>query len=43
MDGTPRKKTDCSLLNGLMSFDEISFEHGLSLTYKDFLILKTVK
>ena len=37
LDGTPRKKTDCTLLNSLMSFEEIPFEEGLKIAYQDFL------
>jgi GDP-L-fucose synthase len=37
LDGTPRKKTDCTLLNSIMSFEETSFEEGLKVAYRDFL------
>jgi GDP-L-fucose synthase len=37
LDGTPRKKTDCSLLNSIMSFEETPFEEGLKIAYQDFL------
>lgn len=37
LDGTPRKKTDCSLLKSLVSFEETSFLEGLQTCYTDFL------
>ena len=37
LDGTPRKKLDCSLLHSLISFNETSFDVGLEIAYKDFL------
>lgn len=37
LDGTPRKKTDCTLLNSIMSFEETPFEEGLKVAYQDFL------
>ncbi len=37
LDGTPRKKTNCSLLNTFGCFNETSFEIGLKKVYKDFL------
>ena len=40
LDGTPRKKTDCTLLNSIMSFEETPFEEGLQKAYQDFLSTK---
>ena len=37
MDGSPRKKTDCSVLNNIEVFGETSFEEGLISAYKDFI------
>lgn len=37
LDGTPRKKLDCSLLNSFMKLDEMSFDEGLRISYNDFL------
>ena len=36
-DGTPRKKTDCSRINSLGWFPEISLRDGLRRTYQNFL------
>ena len=33
LDGTPRKKTDCTLLKSIMSFEETPFEEGLKEDY----------
>jgi GDP-L-fucose synthase len=38
LDGTPRKKTDCTLLKSIMSLKEIPFEEGLKTSYYDFLL-----
>lgn len=38
LDGTPRKKTDCSLLKSLISYEETPFEEGLRRVYQDFLL-----
>ena len=37
LDGTPRKKTDCLLLNSLITFEETDFEKGLKEAFQDFL------
>lgn len=37
MDGTPRKKTDCTLLNNIISLQETPFKLGLKIAYADFL------
>lgn len=37
LDGTPRKKTDCTLLKTLVYYNETPFEQGLEKAYKDFL------
>jgi len=37
LDGTPRKKTDCTLLKSLVSYEETPFEEGLSNAFKDYL------
>ena len=37
LDGTPRKKTDCSLLKSLISYQETPFQEGLQKVYEDFL------
>jgi GDP-L-fucose synthase len=37
LDGTPRKKTDCTVLRELFSYEETPFYQGLRLAYKDFL------
>lgn len=37
LDGTPRKKVDCSLLHSLMSFEETTLSEGLKVSYEDFL------
>lgn len=36
LDGTPRKKTDCSLLKSLISYEETPFTEGLQRVYEDF-------
>jgi GDP-L-fucose synthase len=36
MDGTPRKKLDCSLLKSMIKFEETPFEVGLELAYQDY-------
>lgn len=37
MDGTPRKKLDCTLLKSMISFDETPLDEGLYISYQDFL------
>ena len=37
LDGTPRKKVDCSLLHSLMDFKETTLVEGLTVSYKDYL------
>lgn len=37
LDGTPRKKLDCSLLKTIISFRETLLDEALPLCYKDFL------
>lgn len=37
LDGTPRKKTDLTLLNSIIKYKETVFEEGLKLAYRDFL------
>jgi GDP-L-fucose synthase len=37
MDGTPRKKLDCTLLKSMISFDETPLDEGLKISYQDFL------
>ncbi len=37
LDGTPRKKTDLSLLNSIIDYTETPFEEGLKMAYADFL------
>lgn len=37
LDGTPRKKTDLTLLNSIIKYKETAFEEGLKLAYNDFL------
>lgn len=37
LDGTPRKKLDCTLLKSVIKFEETPFEHGLETSYRDFL------
>jgi GDP-L-fucose synthase len=37
MDGTPRKKLDCSLLKSLITYNQITLDQGLPLCYSDFL------
>lgn len=37
MDGTPRKKTDCSLLKSLVSCTHTSFIEGINKCYADFI------
>ena len=37
MDGTPRKKLDCTLLKSMISFEETSLDEGLRISYQDFL------
>jgi GDP-L-fucose synthase len=37
MDGTPRKKLDCTLLKSVIQFKETPFEQGLTISYQDFL------
>ena len=36
MDGTPRKKLDCSLLKSLIQIEETPFDTGLHLAYQDY-------
>lgn len=38
LDGTPRKKTDCSLLKSLISYEETPFTEGLQRVYEDFML-----
>ena len=37
MDGTPRKKLDCTLLKSMVQFEETSFEQGLNISYQNYL------
>jgi GDP-L-fucose synthase len=37
LDGTPRKKTDLTLLKSIVNYNETSFEEGLKIAYNDFL------
>jgi GDP-L-fucose synthase len=37
LDGTPRKKTDLTLLNSMLSYSETPFDEGLKIAYNDFL------
>jgi GDP-L-fucose synthase len=37
MDGTPRKKLNCTLLKSLVSFDETPLDKGLEVSYQYFL------
>jgi hypothetical protein len=37
MDGTPRKKLDCTLLKSMIFFDETPLDEGLYISYQDFL------
>jgi GDP-L-fucose synthase len=37
MDGTPRKKLDCTLLKTMIQFEETLFEQGLKISYQDYL------
>lgn len=37
LDGTPRKKTDLTLLNSIIKYTEAEFEKGLKLAYEDYL------
>lgn len=37
MDGTPRKKLDCTLLKSNVQFKETPFEVGIELAYQDYL------
>ena len=37
LDGTPRKKTDCTLLRSIISYNETPFVEGLKASYEDFL------
>lgn len=37
MDGTPRKKLDCSLLKSFINFEETLLDDGLPICYNDFL------
>jgi GDP-L-fucose synthase len=37
IDGTPRKKLNCSLLNSIIKIDETEFDIGLQIAYNDFL------
>lgn len=37
LDGTPRKKTDCSLLKSIIQQKEIFFIDGLKIVYADFI------
>jgi GDP-L-fucose synthase len=37
LDGTPRKKTDCSLLKSLVSYTETPFQEGLSNAFTDYI------
>lgn len=36
MDGTPRKKLDCTLLKSVIRFEETPFENGLKFAYEDY-------
>ena len=40
MDGTPRKKLDCTLLKSMISFEETPLDEGLYISYQDFLKYK---
>lgn len=36
MDGTPRKKLDCTLLKSMVQFEETPFDVGLKISYEDY-------
>jgi len=36
MDGTPRKKLDCTLLKSMIQFEETPFDRGLEISYEDY-------
>jgi len=37
LDGTPRKKVDCTLLNSILDFTETTLDEGLQTSYQDYL------